>query len=117
MLDDPHVVRERVTVLIGARINGNGFWAIVYRNTKVIPVPVTDLFDALDKITECATVEFGLPKQAATELARNAIDRYAARIVAHEEATSLAKTLHEQVEDARRIILTLTEELEFARRP
>lgn len=115
-MPDDHRTRERCTVLIGPRINGNGFWAIVYRNTKVVPLAVASLDDAIQKIAECALCHFHLHPPDAFELARNAVNQYAARIVATEEAHSLAKAAQEQLEEAHRAILALTEELEAARR-
>lgn len=110
---------DHVTVLLAPRINGSGncLWAIIYRRAKVAALPLADLEDAQDKITECAMTRFGMTELGAKSLAHAAVNRYAAGVVATEEAHSLAKVLQDQLDDSRRVILALTEELEAARRP
>jgi len=114
---DTHTTRERVTVILAPRINGNGFLAVIYRNQTVVTLPVASLETAAAMIATCGCERFGMDPDAALMLAATAVNRYASGVVATEEAHSLAKMLQDQLEEARRIILALTEELEAARRP
>jgi hypothetical protein len=109
------VSAERVTVLLAPRVNGNGFLAVVYRNGKIVPLAVPELNDAVAMITAVIQEQFKLGKAGAESLANLAVDRYAAGVVATEEAHSIVKTLQDQLEEARRMVFALSEELEQAR--